>query len=136
LGTLLGSMGRTQDAEEEFGLALNVQTPLEGVIGGQEDLARTHDELGQLLQKSGRLREAARHYAEVGGYPRYSKPSRLNNIAWFLATCPDREAQDPARAVEIASKCLNRIRRSAFTAPDENGGVANTLGVAHYRNGQ
>lgn len=145
--TFLRDTGRTAEAEGEYGRALELQALLkEQVAGGQNDLTQTHDELGQLLQKAGRLREAARHYAEVGSagvrgiisfiVPRDGstdrKLVRLNDIAWFLATCEDPEARDPAAAVKVAVRLL-KLRPMTLQF---QGGVVNTLGVAHYRNGE
>jgi predicted Zn-dependent protease len=50
-----------------------------------------------------------------------------NNVAWFLATSPDPQFRDPARAVELARRALKQ-------APTR-GGYWNTLGVALYRTG-
>jgi WD40 repeat protein/serine/threonine protein kinase len=50
-----------------------------------------------------------------------------NNLAWFLATCPDASFRDPARAVELANKAVE-------LAPKE-GTFWNTLGVAQFRAG-
>jgi tetratricopeptide (TPR) repeat protein len=51
----------------------------------------------------------------------------INNLAWWLATCPDVKFRDPARAVEHA-------RKATQLAPN-NGITWNTLGVAQYRAG-
>jgi tetratricopeptide (TPR) repeat protein/WD40 repeat protein len=48
-----------------------------------------------------------------------------NDLAWFLATCPEARFRDPRRAVVLAGKAVER-------APT-NGSYWNTLGVAHYR---
>jgi tetratricopeptide (TPR) repeat protein len=50
-----------------------------------------------------------------------------NDLAWFLATCPDAKVRDPGRAVELA-------KRAVELSPKE-GNYWNTLGVAHYRAG-
>jgi serine/threonine protein kinase/WD40 repeat protein len=51
----------------------------------------------------------------------------LNALAWCLATCPRVELRDPPRAVEMARQAV------ALRTDPTN---LNTLGVAHYRNGQ
>jgi tetratricopeptide (TPR) repeat protein len=51
----------------------------------------------------------------------------MSNLAWLLAVCPDPMFRDPKRAVELAKK--------AVQLEPENGGSWNTLGVAHFRNG-
>jgi tetratricopeptide (TPR) repeat protein len=50
-----------------------------------------------------------------------------NELAWFLATSPEIRLRDSARAVRLAKKAVD--------AEPESGSYKNTLGVAHYRNG-
>jgi WD40 repeat protein/serine/threonine protein kinase/Tfp pilus assembly protein PilF len=54
-------------------------------------------------------------------------PLALNNLAWFLATCPDQKFRDSRRALELAEKAVKRL-------PQE-GGHWNTLGIARFRTG-
>jgi serine/threonine protein kinase/WD40 repeat protein len=51
----------------------------------------------------------------------------LNNLAWQLATSADEKHRDPARAVELAKKAIERAPLEAI--------YWNTLGVAQYRAG-
>ena len=51
-----------------------------------------------------------------------------NSLAWLLATCPDPERRKPAEAVAIAMKAVELTPKEST--------CWNTLGVAHYRNGQ
>jgi tetratricopeptide (TPR) repeat protein len=51
----------------------------------------------------------------------------LNGLAWLRAACPDAKYRNPGEAVELASK--------AVKAAPQVGGCWNTLGVAHYRQG-
>jgi serine/threonine protein kinase/uncharacterized protein HemY len=51
----------------------------------------------------------------------------LNDLAWYLATCPAEGMRDTDRAVELAYKAVQ-------LAP-EDGRHHNTLGVAYYRTG-
>jgi tetratricopeptide (TPR) repeat protein/serine/threonine protein kinase len=51
-----------------------------------------------------------------------------NALARLLATCPDTKLRDPDQAVKLAKKAVE-------LAPKE-GGIWNTLGVAHYRAGE
>jgi tetratricopeptide (TPR) repeat protein len=57
----------------------------------------------------------------------------LNDFAWFLATCPDVEFRDAKRAVELATRAARDYKRAARHSKQAE--VWNTLGVAHYRNG-
>jgi tetratricopeptide (TPR) repeat protein len=52
----------------------------------------------------------------------------MNSLAWVLANCPDPKYRDPQRAIDLAQKAIN-------AAPKKQGGLWNTLGVAHYRAG-
>lgn len=49
----------------------------------------------------------------------------FNNLAWLLATCPDREIRSPALAVTHAHRALE--------IEPNNGNTWNTLGVAYFR---
>jgi serine/threonine protein kinase/Tfp pilus assembly protein PilF len=51
----------------------------------------------------------------------------LNNLAWFLVTCPDSGFCDAGRAVELAEKAVELSPKKWH--------YANTLGVAYYRAG-
>ena len=50
-----------------------------------------------------------------------------NNLAWLLATCPDRALRDPRGALALAER--------AVAASPQDGGFWNTLGAAQYRAG-
>jgi tetratricopeptide (TPR) repeat protein len=54
-------------------------------------------------------------------------PNALDNLAWFLVTCPDPQLHKPAEAVELAKAALDINPRE--------GNYWNTLGAAHYRAG-
>jgi tetratricopeptide (TPR) repeat protein len=56
----------------------------------------------------------------------------LNQLAWFLATCPDPKFRDPQRAVRLA------YQATSHTPPPNmsNGSYWHTLGVAYYRAGK
>jgi Flp pilus assembly protein TadD len=75
--------------------------------------------LGQMDDALADIRQAIR----LG--PNFAGPH--NNLAWFLATCPDPKLRDPARAVEAARKAVE-------LAPQDSG-TWNTLGAALYRAG-
>ena len=53
---------------------------------------------------------------------------KRNNLAWFLATCPDANCRDPQLAVQRAA--------SAIELQPNDGMLRNTLGAAYYRNEQ
>jgi tetratricopeptide (TPR) repeat protein/tRNA A-37 threonylcarbamoyl transferase component Bud32 len=79
-----------------------------------------------LLEVLGRPAEAATflHQAlEV----KSEDPGVNNNLAWILATHPESGLRNPALAVQLAQK--------AVAARQQSANCHNTLGVAHYRNG-
>jgi serine/threonine protein kinase/tetratricopeptide (TPR) repeat protein len=54
-------------------------------------------------------------------------PVFQNDLAWYLATCPEAKLRDPKRAVELAA--------AAVKARPEEATFWNTLGMARYRAG-
>jgi serine/threonine protein kinase/Flp pilus assembly protein TadD len=87
-----------------------------------------------LLWESGSKDEARRFYDQAHAvfeqlvieFPEESY-QYLGNLADFLSTCPVRQSGDARRAVEMATRALER-------APQVQG-LWNTLGLAQYRNG-
>ena len=83
------------------------------------NLARSRCELG-------RHAEAAEPYRKALELEE-DDPNVNNEMAWFLATNPEPNLRDAARAVRLAKK--------AVAAQPESAIYRNTLGVAYYRNG-
>jgi serine/threonine protein kinase/Flp pilus assembly protein TadD len=81
------------------------------------DLVTVQVRLGRFEIAAQTLDRLARHGAE--------DPRALNNIAWYLATLPVPQIRDPARAVEMARKAVEKAPQSSS--------YRNTLGVARYR---
>src|SRR5262249_13887777 len=73
------------------------------------------------------LADAAANAATQPGF-RANLSTCLNNLAWLLATCPDKNLRDARGAVKYG-------RRAVEVAP-QSGDWWNTLGVAYYRTGQ
>jgi tetratricopeptide (TPR) repeat protein len=103
---------------------------------------RGYDALGeaQVFLEDRRYREARRAYFEAWkqfelaaeDFPRRreyreARAQAHNNLAWFLATCPDPQYRNPRRAVELAERGVALLPR--------DGNIWNTLGVARYRAG-
>jgi tetratricopeptide (TPR) repeat protein len=89
-------------------------------------LVRSYLALVSLLWQLDRQTEAAEPYRkafELG----QEAPDVNNQLAWFLATNPEPRLRDAAVAVRLAQQAVNAKERS--------GDYRNTLGVAHYRNG-
>jgi serine/threonine-protein kinase len=80
----------------------------------------------RLLCELGRP-DDAKPYCEVLKSVDSDDPQTNNELAWFLATSKEPGWRDVARAVSLAEKAVS-------DAP-KVGDVWNTLGVAHYRNG-
>ena len=94
-----------------------------------EQLAEADPRLSMAERQVEKLEYASRAVAllKEGAKAAGDDPEALNELAWFLATCPDSQLRDPARAVKLAKKAVGKRA--------EGGRVWNTLGVAHYRAG-
>jgi protein O-mannosyl-transferase len=80
-----------------------------------------------VLQERGRAREAAAHYAKAIDL-RPAWPEALDKLAYLLATCPKDQEQNPAKAIELATKANELTDR---TAP----GYLHTLAIAYAAGG-
>ena len=89
-------------------------------------LARSYLALVRLLWERGRPTDAAEPYRKALELD--PEDAGVNNeLAWFLVTTPELRLRDAALAVRLGNK--------AVTAQRQAGDYWNTLGVAHYRNG-
>jgi tetratricopeptide (TPR) repeat protein/serine/threonine protein kinase len=112
-------LGEPDRAVIDFSQVITLAPDRRQQAGGHLLRARAH-------RQQARFPEALADYqrvlelrpADLGGH---------NELAWLLATCPDSKLRDPDRAVKLAGK--------AVELSPKNGGVWNTLGVAHYRAG-
>jgi serine/threonine protein kinase/Tfp pilus assembly protein PilF len=84
-----------------------------------EPAERQKQAAAYLSQARELLRRTAQHLPD--------SPQAQNNLAWLLATHPDPRLRDPALAVQLAQKALAKAAK--------DGNLWNTLGVAHYRQG-
>jgi len=93
LGKALFKKGREDEAMVHFQRAVQLNP----------NLANVHSDLGSLLLQKGRVNEALTHY-EAALELQPGNAYFLNNLAWVLATCPNPEVRNGARAVELAQK--------------------------------
>src|SRR5262249_23951916 len=137
LGVVLAADGKMVEAEQSYREAV---TLLERSLRDfpeafytQEDLARTLTGLADLLKDPSRRQEAveirrrALHIYEALRANSPENPAVNNELAWLLATNPEPSLRDTALAVRLA--------KEAVSAMSESANYRNTLGVAHYRNG-
>jgi WD40 repeat protein/Flp pilus assembly protein TadD len=113
------------------GLAMRRQGKLSEAIAEYREAIRLapdtmelHRELGQALWSTGRPDEAIAEYREAIRIKPVD-PLAQNDLAWYLATSPDPKLRDPAQAVEVARKAVEKKQHSDV--------IWNTLGVALYR---
>lgn len=109
-----------------------------------EEAQRADEEAQRANEEARRVgviyRMAERHYRDayelleemidqVPDKPRYQQQlmAVYNDLAWFLATCPDVKLRDPFHALELAKIMVERMPRTAE--------YWRTLGAAHYELG-
>jgi tetratricopeptide (TPR) repeat protein len=90
------------------------------------NLVLSYLELVSLLWELDRQTEAAEPYRKAFELSP-EDPAVNNELAWFLATSPEPRLRDATLAVRLAQK--------AVTGRPQSADYRNTLGVAHYRNG-
>jgi tetratricopeptide (TPR) repeat protein len=89
-------------------------------LGAHYSSSEDHDEAREYLKKAAVQYELASHNSPCS--------TVLNNYAWFLAICPEKNLRNADRAVELATE--------AVAYNPEQGLFWNTLGVAYYRKGK
>jgi WD40 repeat protein/tetratricopeptide (TPR) repeat protein len=114
-GESLQRLGSHAEAVEDFTALLKFYPEDAGLY---EQRARSYDALNDRAHADADRKKAV----EVA----QSDPERLNAKAWALLTGPPAQ-RDPARALELAKKLVERVADSQE--------YLNTLGVAQYRNG-
>jgi serine/threonine protein kinase len=92
----------------------------------RRNLVLSYLQLARLLWELDRQTEAAEPYRQALELES-ADPAVNNELAWFLATSPEPRLRDAGLAVRLANK--------AVTAQPRSVNYRNTLGVAHYRNG-
>jgi tetratricopeptide (TPR) repeat protein len=130
LADLLEDPGQRQEAEEIRRQVIRHYETLRADFPEDAQYRRglvvSYLELVRLLWELGRPTEAAEPYRKALGLDP-KDPAVNNELAWFLATNPEPRLRDAALAVRLAKR--------AVTTRPQSGNYRNTLGVAHYRNG-
>jgi serine/threonine-protein kinase len=116
LGHVLKGQGKLPEAVAAYRKAIEIRP----------GYAEAHHGLGNALLAQGKLSEAIAAYGRAIDL-KSDFADAHNNLAWLLATCPNPQLRDPARAVALAKK--------AIVFQPQSGVPWNTLGVALYRAG-
>jgi serine/threonine protein kinase/Tfp pilus assembly protein PilF len=128
-GTLRAN-GRMHDAEQIYRQAIAFYAKLapvkENESAFRDALADTYGKTALLVYAGGRFDEAERMYRKVLELAPTSAGG-CNNLAWFLATCPEAKFRHPQQAIDLAKKAVELMPK--------DGNNWNTLGVAQYRAG-
>ena len=118
LGKALFKKGQDDETLAQFQRAVQIDPKL----------ANAQSDLGTLLVQRGRMDEAMEHYQRALEL-QPTNVSFLNNLAWVLATCPNPEVRNGARAVELAQKA-ERLGGA------ENSAIVGTLAAAYAEAGR
>jgi len=92
----------------------------------KNDFAHSVYQMGLTFQASDRLNEALKNFQRSLELNPDS-PRAANHVAWTLLMAPDHSVRDSSQALSLAQHAVELVPQS--------GSYCNTLGVAHYRNG-
>jgi tetratricopeptide (TPR) repeat protein len=98
---------------------------LEQQLAKEPDNMMLYENAAMIYHEMGRLKEAIETYERVINLD----PSRavaLNNLAWIMATAPDKDLGDRQRALVLAKEAVKLERSPIFL---------DTLAEAYYENG-
>jgi tetratricopeptide (TPR) repeat protein len=115
-GVALSELKRYDEAVAEFSQALDLAP----------DRVQDWWRRGWVASVQGRHHEARGDFEEAARRDEYDSLV-MRRLAWFLATCPDVEYRDTARAVTLAEKAASIV--------PYDGVFWHTVGVARYRHG-
>jgi serine/threonine protein kinase len=147
-GLLRADSGRLKEAEQDLRDALHVVAGIKpefqqvAVYGLLKDPARVHSALGNILLATRRHEEATGEFCQAEKEWHRMKDFHLgdNQLAWFLATCPDKQFRNPMEAVKLAQRAVEALPekepwRTVGVVHRRPGDYRRTLGVALYRAG-
>ena len=131
LGTSLVNSKRFEQAEGAFRHVVTLCEKLEAEFPNEsyydQWTAIACQSLTRLLVAKGEPEEADKFYRKVRELDPGNNPLSLNYLAWMFANGLEPNFHDPGRAVQLAKK--------AVELTPNDGNPWNTLGVAHYRDG-
>jgi Flp pilus assembly protein TadD len=152
LGTALATQGQTTEAIEHYRKALELKPDyakahynLANIFAAQgrldeaiEHYQRTLEQmpdstharyqLGVLLQRQGKFAAAVTQFQKILELDSRHVPAQ-NNLAWLLATCPDRSLRNGNKAVELAQQAA---QLSGGASPE----ILDTLAAAYAEAGR
>lgn len=111
-GVLLQLQGRNEDSVKDFSKAIELFSKYPSA----------HANRGYALQQLGRYAEALADFETALALDPNSDEI-ANDAAWLLATCPQEQIRNPARAIELADRACKATNR-------ENGSHLDTLATA------
>jgi serine/threonine protein kinase/tetratricopeptide (TPR) repeat protein len=131
-------LGRVGEAEQAAREAVGLAEPIAKTNAWwwpefHKNLATALQVLAGLVNDRGDRSEARRLWLRAVDHGRRAmelKPDDsdlLDDLSWLLATCPEAEIRDPAQAIELA--------KTAVARKPESSRYRNTLGVAHFAEG-
>ncbi len=101
------NLGSILCAQQRFGEGL---PHLERAVALDPDLPTAHANLGEAYGALGRRADAARHFSlAVEGEP--DRPFLLNRLGWLLATSPEDDVRDGAKAIVVAERAVRLTSR-------------------------
>jgi tetratricopeptide (TPR) repeat protein len=118
LASALRLAGRLEEAVTQFRSSIRLN-PANGA---------THNNLANVLRETGQLAEAVPHYKKAAELLPESIPV-LNNFAWALATCPDAQARNGPRAIEVSQRAMTLLG-------GENPSLMRTLAAGYAADGK
>jgi serine/threonine protein kinase/tetratricopeptide (TPR) repeat protein len=124
LGASLHRQGKFNEAEECYRKSLDVFR--RSLPENHSFIRPTLEDLIWALRSQGKYEEAI-NYSREAIRLQPDNAAAYNHLAWLLSTCPEKQLNDPAEALELATK--------AVELDTLNPSFLHTLGVAQYRMG-
>jgi serine/threonine protein kinase len=134
-GLQLFELGKRTEALEQYRQSIEIYRTLQKETGRElanaEQFIESLTLMGDLLFAQGDRKGASVHYSEALALTEKLAKQNVrfeDDLAWFLVACADEGFRNPARALGIAQKAVDRSK-------GKSADCWNTLGVVHYRLG-